>query len=190
MEQSLSCSAHDVVAEAARWIGYLEHNSLKNIGLYRVNAGKGGYTAFAEIVRQKCGRNLQGLPWCAVFIHSCFVNVYGRGGARMLLGRPHAGTRTLARRMRRKGLWRDKDYTPVKGDIIFLANDGKTIDHCGIVASSDGESVTSIDGNTVDPSGFFNEKQGGAVALRDRLLTDVRIIGYGATGGAEHGSYL
>lgn len=190
MARSISCSAHDVVAEAARWIGYLEHNSLKNIGLYRANAGKGGYTAFAEIVRQKCKRNLQGLPWCAVFIHSCFVNVYGREGARMLLGRPHAGTRTLARRMRRKGLWRDKDYTPVAGDIIFLANDGKRIDHCGIVTESDGEGVTSIDGNTVDPSGFFTEEQGGAVAMRDRLLTDVRIIGYGATGGAEHGSYL
>ncbi len=190
MERSTSCSAHDVVAEAAQWIGYLEHKDSRHIGLYRSNAGKGGYTAFAEIVRQKCKRNLQGLPWCAVFIHSCFANVYGGEGARMLLGRPHAGTRVLARRMRRKGLWRDKGYTPVAGDIIFLANDGKHIDHCGIVTESDGETVTSIDGNTVDPSGFFTEEQGGAVALRDRLLTDVRIIGYGATGGAEHGSYL
>lgn len=190
MVQSISCSAHDVVAEAAAWIGYLEHNDSRHIGLYRSNAGKGGYTAFAEIVRQKCHRNLQGLPWCAVFIHSCFANVYGREGARMLLGKPHAGTKVLARRMRRKGLWRDKDYTPVAGDVIFLANDGKHIDHCGIVAGTDGESVTSIDGNTVDPSGFFTEEQGGAVALRDRLLTDVRIIGYGATGGAEHGSCL
>ncbi len=189
MVQSDSYSAHNVVAEAVRWIGYLEHNSLRHIGLYRSNAGKGGYTAFAENIRQKCKRNFQGLPWCAVFIHSCFVSVYGRKGARTLLGRPHAGTRVLARRMRRKGLWRGTDYTPVAGDIIFLANDGKTIDHCGIVAESDGETVTSIDGNTVDPSGFFEEKQGGAVALRDRALNDPRIIGYGATGGAMNASF-
>lgn len=187
MEQSHSYCVHDVVAEAARWRGYLEHKDRKYIGLYRANTGKGGYTAFAEIVRQKCKRNLQGLPWCAVFVHSCFVNVYGRKGAKTLLGRPHAGTRVLARRMRRKGLWRGTDYTPVAGDIIFLANDGKTIDHCGIVAESDGETVTSIDGNTVDPSGFFAEEQGGAVALRDRQKDDPRIIGYGATGGKMNG---
>lgn len=189
MEQSLSHSSHNVVEEAVRWIGYLEHNDMRHIGLYRSNAGKGGYTAFAEIVRQKCKRNFQGLPWCAVFIHSCFVSVYGRKGARRLLGRPHAGTRVLARRMRRKGLWRGKDYTPVAGDIIFLANDGKRIDHCGIVAESDGETVTSIDGNTVDPSGFFEEKQGGAVALRDRKVTDQRIIGYGMTGGEKNADF-
>lgn len=189
MEQLLSRSSHNVVEEAVRWIGYLEHNSLRHIGLYRSNAGKGGYTAFAEIVRQKCKRNFQGVPWCAIFIHSCFVNVYGREGAKRLLGRPHAGTRVLARRMRRKGLWRGKDYTPATGDIVFLANDGKTIDHCGIVTDADGETVTSIDGNTVDPSGFFTEEEGGAVALRDRKVTDIRIIGYGMTGGRKDADF-
>jgi hypothetical protein len=184
MGQSVSYSAHNVVDEATRWIGYLEHLSNRQLGSYRINTGKGGCTAFAEIIRQKCGRNFQGVPWCAIFIHSCFVNVYGRELAKRLLGRPHAGTRVLARRMRRKGLWRGTDYIPVAGDIIFLANDGKRIDHCGIVVESDGETVTSIDGNTVDPSEFFREELGGAVALRDRALNDPRIIGYGATGGA------
>lgn len=175
-------SAHDVVAVAANWIGYLEHKDGRSLGMYRANTGKGGYTAFAEIVRQKCKRNLQGLPWCAVFVYSCFVSVYGQKGAKSLLGRPHASTRSLARSMKRKGLWRGTDYAPVRGDIIFLANDGKHLDHCGIVAEVDGESVTSIDGNTVDDSGVFAETEGGAVALRERALTDKRIIGYGTIG--------
>lgn len=180
--QSISYSARDVVAEAARWIGYLEHKDSKHLGMYRANTGKGGYTAFAEIVRQKCKRNLQGLPWCAVFVYSCFATVYGREETKKQLGRPHASVRSLARSVKHKGLWRGTDYTPVKGDIIFLANDGKRLDHCGIVAEVDGESVTSIDGNTVDPSGVFEERVGGAVALRERALTDKRIIGYGTIG--------
>lgn len=183
MEQLHSYSPSDVVAEAAKWIGYLEHKDLKFIGLFKVNAGKGGYTAFAELIRLKCRRNFQGVPWCAIFVHSCFVNVYGRKGAKALLGRPHAGTRVLARRMRKKGWWRDADYTPVPGDIIFLANDGVTIDHCGIVTDADLETVTSVDGNTVDPSGFFTKEEGGAVALRIRQINDPRIIGYGQIGG-------
>ena len=40
MEQSLSHSSHNVVEEAVRWIGYLEHNDMRHIGLYRSNAGK------------------------------------------------------------------------------------------------------------------------------------------------------
>lgn len=187
---SIMYSAHDVVAEAARWIGYLEHKSAKFLGMYRSNVGKGGYTAFAENVRQKCKRNLQGLPWCAVFVYSCFATAYGREWTKMHLGRPHAGTRVLARRMRRKRLWRGTDYTPVKGDIIFLANDGKHLDHCGIVAEVDSESVTSIDGNTVDDSGVFAEIEGGAVALRERALTDKRIIGYGTTGVKINGTCI
>lgn len=190
MAVSTMCSAHDVVAEAARWVGYLEHKDLKRIGIYRSNIGKGGYTVFAEIVRQTCKRNLQGLPWCAVFVYSCFAAVYGREGTKSILGRPHAGTRVFVRRLKRKGMWRGTDYTPVKGDIIFLANDGKRLDHCGIVAEVDGESVTSIDGNTVDPSGVFEEVQGGAVALRKRSLTDARIIGYGTTGVKINGTYI
>lgn len=183
MARSLLYSPSDVVAEATRWIGYLEHKDMHLIGLYRENAGKGGYTAFAELVRQQCRRNLQGVPWCAVFVHWCFVSVYGRNGAKSLLGRPHAGTRVLARRMRRKGWWRDATYTPEVGDIIFLANNGERIDHCGIVTEIDAETVTSIDGNTVDPSGVFTEEEGGAVALRKRQLNDPRIIGYGRIGG-------
>lgn len=177
----------DVAAEATKWIGYLEHKDGGSLGLYSVNVGKGGYTAFAEIVRQKCGRNLQGLPWCAIFVYACFVNVYGCERVKKLFGRPHAGTRVLVRRMRRRGLWRDADYTPAVGDVIFLANDGKRLDHCGIVVYVDHETVSSVDGNTVDPSGIFTELEGGAVALRERQLTDKRIIGYGMTGGVING---
>ena len=103
--------------------------------------------------------------------------------ARALLGRPHPGTRVLERRMRRKGRWRGREYIPCPGDIIFLApgRDGR-VGHCGVVERVDGGTVTSIDGNTVDPDGHFPPEEGGAVARRIRRRDDPVIVGYGAAG--------
>lgn len=183
MEQYISCSEHKAVIEAEKWLGYLEHQDGHFIGLYNVNIGKGGYNAFAEIVRQYCKRNLQGLPWCAVFIYAVFLKVYGKKKTKALFGRPHASTRSLLRAMKHRGRFKDNTYIPREGDIIFLANDGLKIDHCGIVARVDGDNVICIDGNTVDPIGHFEPKQGGAVAYRTRKIDDIRIKGYGVTGG-------
>lgn len=179
----LSSEPDAVVTEARKWVGYWEHKSPAFLGLPTQNAGKGGYTAFGEILRQKCGKGLQRRPWCAVFVHAVFVNALGEYNARRLLGRPHAGTRKLARRLRRKGLYADKQHhKPVPGDIIFLANDCVHIDHVGIVADADHLYVTSIEGNTYDRNGPFKIGEGGAVALRSRTVFDAKIIGYGATG--------
>jgi hypothetical protein len=154
---------------ASDFVGYLEHRTPERLHEFTENPGKGGYTIFGAAA------GLQGLPWCATFVHA----VLNRPD---VLGRPHPGCRVLARRMKRKGLWRSKDYTPKPGDLIFLANNGKRIDHCGIVESCDGSTVTSIEGNAVDPSGVFRPEQGGAVARRTRALTDPRLVGYAAIG--------
>ena len=150
---------------ASDFIGYLEHATPERLHEFTENPGKGGCTIFGEMT------GLQGLPWCATFVHA----VVGRPD---VLGRPHPGCRVLARRMRRRKLWRGKDYAPKSGDLIFLANNGKRIDHCGIVESCDGATVTSIEGNAVDPSGAFRPEQGGAVARRVRRRDDLRILGY------------
>lgn len=185
MEQYILSSEHKAVKEATKWLEYLEHRDNCFIGLYNVNVGKGGYTVFAEIVRQICKRNLQGLPWCAVFVYAVFLKAYGKEKTKALFGRPHASTRSFLRAMKHRGRFKDNTYTPRVGDIIFLANVGLKIDHCGIVAMVDGNNVICIDGNTVDPSGHFEPKQGGAVAYRTRRIDDIRIKGYGVTGG-EH----
>lgn len=161
---------------AAKWVGYLEHKSPERLGYFTENVGKGYCTIFASILWETQRVNLMGLPWCATFVHA----VVARPD---LLGRAHPGCRVLERRMRRKGFWRGRDYRPRGGDLIFCANacDGR-VDHCGIVESCDGETVTSIDGNSVDPSGVFSPEQGGAVAIRMRALTDPRIVGFAAIG--------
>lgn len=160
---------------ASDYIGYLEHETPDALNEFRSNPGKGGYTIFGAMT------GLQGFPWCATFVHAVI-------GRQDILGRPHPGCRVLARRMRRRKLWRGNDYLPSQGDIIFLSNDGKRIDHCGIVESCDGSTVISIEGNAIDPSGVFSREQGGAVARRERLITDPKIIGFACLDVIKHGN--
>lgn len=148
------------------WLGYLEHQSAEELYDFTANAGKGGYTVFGAMT------GLQGFPWCAVFVHA----VIGRPD---ILGKPHPGCRVLQRRMRRKGLWRDKEYHPKPGDLCFCSNRHTAfVDHVGIVEAFDGERVTTIDGN--GPCERF--PGGGAVVRRVRDRHDPVIVGYGAVG--------
>lgn len=166
------------VAEARRWLGYLEHRDGRLLGVYAANWGKGGYTVFAPMAGLP-----QGLPWCVTFVHAVCRAAWGPERAEEALGRPHPGSRKLARRMRRTGRWRGREYRPGPGDLIFLspAGDGR-VGHCGLVEAVEGNAVVSIDGNTVDPEGRFPPEAGGAVARRARPLDDPRIVGYGALG--------
>ena len=175
----LSCK-HKIAEEARRWVGYLEHKDGHFLGLPQQNVGKGGYTAFAEYVRQEGGRNLQGLPWCAVFVYAVYLRVLGKKATRKLIGRPHARARNLAWAVKRRKLWVDYSRDADVGDIIFLSNDGKHIDHCGIVVEKGYQTITSIEGNAVDDTGHFDRADGGAVSLRKRHTCESCIMGYGA----------
>lgn len=158
------------------WLGYLEHATTERLWSFTENAGKGGCTIFAELLLREQHRDLQGLPWCVTFVHA----VFNRPD---VLGRAHPGCKVLMRRMKRRGLWRERDYKPQENDLIFCSNAADGIpDHVGIVEQADKDTVISIDGNTVDPSGVFPPQDGGAVARRTRQRTDPHIVGYAATG--------
>lgn len=181
MEQPISSCKHKIAEEARRWVGYLEHKDGYFLGLPQQNVGKGGYTAFAEYVRHEGGRDLQGLPWCAVFVYAVYLRVLGKKATRKLIGRPHARARNLAWAVKRRKLWADYCKDASVGDIVFLSNDGKRIDHCGIIVETDGgQNIVSIEGNARDDSGHFERDYGGAVAERRRHCCDWQIMGYGA----------
>ncbi|MCD8150285.1 MAG: CHAP domain-containing protein [Clostridiales bacterium] len=112
------------------------------------------------------------------FIFAVYIKAYGYEETVKILGRPWPGTRTVARRMRRHGRWREPDYIPSSGDLIFLAPDGQ-ISHAGIVEAVKSGQIISIDGNTVDPQGQIPAERGGAVAHRERPIGDSWIAGYG-----------
>lgn len=169
-----------MINTASKWIGYLEHKSEDALGFYTENVGKGGYTVFAYLIR-RCYpyRNFAGLPWCATFLHWVFIEALGKEKARRLLGKPHPGTRVLFKRLRRRGLIRPKEYIPSMEDVMFLHNGDGRISHCAIVVGVEGDTVTTIEGNTVDPTGVFDKTAGGAVAKRERSLSDELIVCYG-----------
>ena len=153
-----------------RWIGYLEHVSADCLAEYQENVGKGGYTIFAKIVRERYGVDFQGIPWCVTFVFAVHPGN---------LGKPCTGVWTLARRMIRRGRWRRKTYQPRPGDLIFCRNNPQeVVGHVGIVERVYGEYVISIDGNTVDPTGHFDPHEGGAVERRVRHKSDWHIVGY------------
>ena len=158
------------------WVGYLEHATPKKLGIFTANPGKGGYTIFAQMLRDRYGVDFQGKPWCTTFIFAVHPNAG-------VLGPPCLGVRELARRMLLTGRWRGRHYVPKPGDLIFCRNHWwERIGHCGIVIEADDKTVTSIDGNTVDPSGVFSPLDGGAVAMRVRRRDDWKIAGYAAIG--------
>lgn len=165
---------------AEKYIGYLEHRTNALLGVFDANVGKGGCTLFAAVIQRhyRC-RDLSGMPWCATFLHAVCLEAWGKKAARQLLGVPHPGTRVLARRLGRKGWLLGREQTPKRGDIIFCHNGDGCISHCGIVTGVEDGKVISVEGNTHDPTGHFPWEQGGAVAVRERTLTDPAIVNYG-----------
>lgn len=172
-----------IVDCAKKYVGYLEHKDDNLLGVYKTNVGKGGYTIFSEsISRLYRFRSFQGLPWCATFVHAVFIEALGKTDARKLFGTPHPGTRVMYRRMRRKRRLIKKTGTPKPGDIIFMSNDrNDVISHVGIVISVAENYITTIEGNTTDPSGVLDKEDGGAVAIRERALDDPTIVCYADT---------
>lgn len=100
-------------------------------------------------------------PWCVVFVWW----VFKKAGAPELFfnGKKTASCTVLYGYHKDKGQAISGNYKP--GDIIFFNFNGRTsTDHVGICESFDGETITTIDGNT----GTGNEANGGAVMRRTR----------------------
>lgn len=134
-------------------------------------------------VRERSGAN-DGLPferyalpgegafaWCARFVRWCFSQI-GHG----LPGNPYeiGAVVALQAAFVAAGAWLDRDVTPVRGDVIFLLERGKSDaaaagHHVGIVERVDDDGrVHSIEGNW-----------GEGVATVVRVSDDPTIWGYG-----------
>lgn len=107
--------------------------------------------------------------WCAIFVSWC-ANECGfieEGVIPMF-----AGCDNGVAWFRERDEWRDRDYIPNPGDIIFFdwEYDGytDTADHVGIVERVDGDTVYTIEGNSGD-----------AVKERTYTVGQRNILGYG-----------
>lgn len=126
---------------------------------------------FIRLYNDYTGRGIPpGSYWCAVFV-SVVARLCGISTSEI----PNfEGCITGERLFRFFGRWRDKDgYTPKTGDVVIfdwdpVNNNGN--DHTGIVVSTGGGRVYTIEGNAGNQ---------GVCMRRDYSLTSGTIVGYG-----------
>ena len=114
--------------------------------------------------RQKYGEayGMNGQPWCVMFVWW----VFREAGFNL---RKTASCTDLSNAYKAAGQWVTSGYKP--GDIVMFDFTGKRskTEHCGIVEKVNGNTLTTIEGNT----GTASNANGGAVMRRAR---DVRFV--------------
>lgn len=152
----------NMMAARLGWTGYGDKEYVAHVLRYYPYGqliDPGGGAALAEIALTQVG-NVGGAPywswygfgsrveWCACFVSWCGNQCgYIDSGAMPKFSNCSDGARWFKARNR----WKDRNYLPSPGDIIFFdwQGDGVT-DHVGIVQSCDGRTVYTIEGNSRD----------------------------------------
>ena len=160
--------ADDVIAIAESQIGYTE--SEKNYIVQADGRTTQGYTRYGAWYGEPYG------DWCAMFVSFCLHYADIPKSAVPYEASCAKWVKTLS-----KKTWdlyhSAKEYTPQKGDLIFLDTDGdRTADHVGLVAQVDETEKTLqvIEGNSKDKVRSVTYRQ-----------KDSQILGYGALPAQE-----
>ncbi|MDO4326431.1 MAG: CHAP domain-containing protein [bacterium] len=163
-----------IIQTAKKWTGYLEKKSNEDLDDFTANAGSNNYTCFARDYRIHTGQNLQGQPWCAMFVSEMFVQAFGLETAKKLLcGALYHYCSTGVNQFKNAGRW---SRNPEPGAVIFFTN-GSRAYHTGIVTEVTSTRVKTIEGNTSGASGVV--ENGGGVCQKSYSKTDGKILGYG-----------
>ncbi len=175
------CTAAAVVAEARRWIGYLEKKSNDKLDSFTANAGSNNYTRFnRDLIGYRRGIGAQPMQWCGSFVSCVFVYAFGLDAAlRLLGGELYCYTPSGAAAFRKAGRYiRRGQARPQPGDVVFFYSRAKgRIGHTGIVEKVSGSYVYTIEGNTSGGSSLVTN--GGGVAAKKYALSSTYIDGYG-----------
>ncbi|MBS5955464.1 MAG: CHAP domain-containing protein [Clostridiales bacterium] len=164
----------DLIEKAKSWTGYLEKKDNNNLDHYTANAGNNNFTCFARDYKIHTGQNLQGQPWCAMYVSEVFVQMFGLEAAKKLLaGDLYHYCPTGVNQFKGAGRWYSK---PEPGDVIFFTN-GTRAYHTGIVIEITSTRVKTIEGNTSGASGVI--ENGGGVCQKSYALSYEKIMGYG-----------
>lgn len=152
-------------------IGYTEKDSKADIYIYS-KSGTRNFTKYA----QEEFPELQGQPWCDVFVDWCFIQAYGRKKAEKLLGGFSGYTPTSESYFRKMKQNVSQIYAE-PGDVIFFKNSIRTC-HTGIVLERTASEIFTIEGNTSPQEGVVSN--GGMVCMKRYPLSYNRISSVGS----------
>lgn len=157
-----------LIETAKAEVGYMEKKNSSNLDDKTVNAGKNNYTKYARDLYS----DLQGQPWCDMFVDWCFTKTFGRSQTLKLLGPFSAYTPNSAQWFMDRNQWYNR---PKVGDQIFFKL--ARICHTGLVYKVDGSTVYTIEGNT--SLGAQVIPNGGNVCYKQYDINSSYIAGYG-----------
>lgn len=145
----MNITPKQVLTLAAKYIGYKEKASNKDLYSFEGNAGKGNYTMFQEELA-KAGfwnNNKQGYEWCTSFVAWCFWRLCGNVEAKQILcltGDYGASCVSWAKYYAAQARLFTK---PQVGDQYFQRGSDGLPCHTGIVESVSGNTFVTIEGN-------------------------------------------
>lgn len=144
----MDISPKQVLELAAKYIGYKEKASNKDLYSFTDNAGRGNFTMFqSELDKAKFWNNAkQGYEWCTSFIAWCFWRIAGNEAKEILcLTGPYgASCISWAKYYAAQGRLCSK---PEVGDQYFRRDTDGQPCHTGIVETVNGGTFTTIEGN-------------------------------------------
>ena len=145
---------------AAKYIGYKEKASNKDLYSFDANAGNGNYTMFqAELAKAGFwNNNKQGYDWCTSFVAWCFWRLCGNVEAKRILcltGDYGASCTAWARYYKEQA----RLFTmPKVGDQYFQRDSDGDPCHTGLVESVSGSTFVTIEGNAGNAVKRVNRK--------------------------------
>lgn len=162
-----------VINEALKWVGYLEKKTEACLEDYTKNVGYNNYTIFATQYKKYFNVNLQGQPWCAVFVSCVFANALGKENQQKIMPE-YFNCEVGVTNFKKIKRWHTY---PSIGDVIFFKDSTGKAGHTGIVYQIDSNFVYTVEGNTSSSNGVVSN--GGGVFKKKYSRTYNRILGYG-----------
>lgn len=160
-------SINRVLNLARAELGYREKASNSNLDDKTANAGSANWTKYARDLDRtnwyNGGKN--GYAWCDIWydwlFYKCFGDPLGRNMLCQPIGSAGAGCLYSAQYYKSAGRWHTN--SPQPGDQIFFTYSSGEYSHTGLVEQVNGDTVTTIEGNTSDSVGRRNYNIGNPV---------------------------
>lgn len=133
-----------IIAEALKWVGYMEKKTNANLEDFKKNAGYNNFTYFGDWLKKNIGAPYaNGVAWCDMYLDYVFIQALGVTRAKQLLGGWSAYTPTSSNNLKKSGATQVAPKDSKAGDIVFFKNSTR-ICHIALSLGTDVEEIVSV----------------------------------------------